>query len=129
MEARLYRLTIALSLLAAIGFGFDAALAYDNEKKATQHAEMWIDIWTKVQQKCVTQWEQKCTNEEREAKEKALLEEARKARIVVRDESSRLDRSALAAVGIPAGLFLLFFGGRWILTGSTRKSSASSDSA
>jgi hypothetical protein len=129
MEARLYRLTIALSLLAAIGFGIDAGIAYDSQRRATEAAEMWVGLWKKTKENCVTQWMQKCTNEEREASEKAKLDEQTKWRWVVKEESSRMNRSTLAALGIPAGLFLLFFGGRWILTGSTRKSSGARDSA
>ncbi len=114
VEAKLFRLTIFLSLLAFFGFGipvFSAVstgdfyhsqvLAFTNLKetninqcRAGTRTDCDIKAWDPLIQEQI----QNLVRTEKQGRE--LL---------------------TAALAIPFGLFLLFFGGRWVLTGKLKK--------
>lgn len=124
MEAKLFRLTIALSLLALIGFGLPGL-------NASRSASSWHELVVRLDQdlqtfknKCAASVDSnfrytdpKCTQKEFDAGE-SLLNHYWQYR---READETADLFVPLALGTPAGLFLLFFGGRWILTGRMRK--------
>lgn len=124
MEAKLFRLTIALSLLALIGFGLPGL-------NASRSASWWHERVVRMDQdfqtfknKCTASADSnfrytdpKCTQKEFDAGE-TLLNQYWQYR---READDQEDLFLTLALGTPAGLFLLFFGGRWILTGRMRK--------
>ncbi len=124
MEARLFRLTIALSLLAFIGFGVPAVGAILDASGWHDLVVRTLDKQTKFKEKCYASRDSEfrytdpsCTKKEFEAAE-SLVHTYVEYRGKAQDKSRVF---APAALGIPGGLFLLFFGGRWILTGKLRK--------
>lgn len=124
MEAKLFRLTIALSLLALIGFGIPGI-------SASRSSSSWHELIVRLNQdlltfknKCAASVDSnfrytdpKCTQQEFDAGE-SLLNQYWQYR---READDQEDLFLTLALGTPAGLFLLFFGGRWILTGRMRK--------
>lgn len=109
MEAKIYRLIIALSVIAAIGFGIAGALAMDTSRRAHKNVKEYL----KLEKGC---WGKPAAQCNRQVYFELAESEAR------RGGEARAEGHAFlgAAAGIPASLFLLFFVGRWILTGKMR---------
>ena len=124
MEARLFRLTIALSFLAFVGFGIPAV---SSVRQSSDWHALVVDALNnqqKFREKCLASvtidfryTDPSCTKEGFEAAE-SLVNSFVKDRNKAQEEAGFF---VPAALGIPAGLFLLFFSGRWILTGKLRK--------
>ena len=106
VEARLYRLTVALSMLAVIGFGLAGSMAYLNERgmqRVFQNAQ-------EGQKQC---WTEKVRCDMLQTYETLMMMSARARN----DGETRKQMFIAAAVAMPAGLFLLFFAGCWIVNG------------
>ena len=115
MEARLYRLTIALSLLAVLGFGIAGTNAYLDQKFWHADVLTWLDRQEKHRDGCRIKPSKDCNPQ--------YFEDMAVESSKLRSKASLQMRAyTYSAIGIPASLFLLFFGGRWITTGKLRKS-------
>lgn len=122
VEARLYRLAISLSILAAIGFGL-AAIASHNRMNGYQQIMLLDGDMLKTMQKyCQEEMKDQelkfdCYTKADKVHIDSLTRDARSRN----EAATRRDDFVAAAIGVPAGLFLLFFAGRWIITGKMRK--------
>lgn len=108
VEARLYRLVIALSLLAAIGFGIPAVAAALDQ--ANYH-KLVLSVYDQQHEECVNK--NLCNGSRWKYYENRPPYWAR----ADNEAAARFSFYLGGAIVIPAGLFLLFFGGRWIMTG------------
>lgn len=123
MEAKLFRLTIVLSLLAFIGFGIPAIRYIIESSEWHGLVLSTIENRQKFRDKCAASLspefrytDQSCTEESFKHHDSTVSGFV-KSRSIASDNAGFF---APAALGIPAGLFLLFFGGRWISTGKLK---------
>lgn len=110
LEARLYRLTIVLSLVFSFGFGL---LFVGTEMENNSRIELITRLY-KIQDG----FRHNCFNNKEECDKTLSLDAEIREHVVKKEQTLQLGATYLrSAIGIPPLLFLLFFGGRWVLTG------------
>jgi hypothetical protein len=114
LEAKLYRLTIALSLLAFIGFGIPAAVQFEH---SYSYGLLLKTDWELEQARI-----QKCKQAPEDC-DHGSFDPFIKEWAIKRERAGQMSSTYLAcAIFIPLGLFGLFFGSRWVRTGSFKSS-------
>jgi len=117
MEPKIFRLTIALSILAFVGFGIPAVDAINSRIEYHELVLRALEDQREHRDDCRSNPRSNCDSEMYRVHESIV-----NRFVKYRNEAhEREEFFVTAAIGIPAGLFLLFFGGRWVLTGSLRK--------
>ncbi|MFM7001155.1 MAG: hypothetical protein ACKOXU_08855 [Limnohabitans sp.] len=110
LEARLYRLTIALSLVFAIGFGL---LCISSVMENNSRIELISQLY-----KIRSGFQQNCFNNKEDCEKTHSLDAEIREYVIEKAQTEQLGATYLwSAIGIPFFLFLLFFGGRWVLIG------------
>ncbi len=123
MEAKLFRLTIALSLLAFIGFGIPAISAIIESSKWHDLVLEASENQRKFRDKCAASVSHDYRYTDPSCTEESFKNSESSVNRFVKGRNAASNDAAFftpAALGIPACLFLLFFGGRWIITGKLK---------
>jgi hypothetical protein len=121
LEAKLYRLTILVSIFLAIGFGI--AGISSNSKADSFHQMLSVDktMYELGQKTCQGLSDQVLKDECLDKGENNYMD-SMVLHANSREEATRRgDNFISAAVCIPLGLFILFFSARWIIIGKIRK--------
>ena len=103
MEIRLFRLVIVISFVFALAFSFLSAINYINFSDTTE-------VMRELFQSCQSNNGKDCLHH--------LDNEA------VRIQGNRAQIFLACATGIPVFLFLIFFAGQFVITGTVRKPKA-----